>query len=316
MALGVMRYPAALETLVKLCHDPSWSIRRAAVFSLGLLGDCSAEPALLGVLKSRPLPIAGKEEARLAAATRAAAALGLARVGAASAVDALINALSDRFALVRARAADALGILGERAALSRLSSALQCDKDAFVRGRAAAALGRLDAHQGIPWLVAALEDDNSYVRSRAAASLGYLGAELAATPLAALMAKATEDEVLCKASVALCRLAKAVPREVLCQAIRHVGRLAVQRFPDRAPAIMQMALCHVFASHQPPKIESVLQILEVEYDLPKKLALPYQLSMRFVTSGRNEMVLTPYLPAIQEAARGLAEGFSGVANSG
>jgi HEAT repeat protein len=105
--------------------------------------------------------------------------------GAADLVDGLVKALrGDGPALVRARAAQALGRLGPeaRAAAPALGEALD-DADSSVRHSAAFALGRLGrgAEAAVPALVATLrKKEDGLLRARAAAALEAFGPAAAA----------------------------------------------------------------------------------------------------------------------------------------
>ncbi len=105
----------------------------------------------------------------------------------------LRQALSDPQPSVRYWAAIWLGNHGARAALSQLTAALE-DASAIVRVAAARALCMMDrADEGLPALIAALQDENEPVRLRAATELDYLG-EAARPALDALRTAAEEDQ--------------------------------------------------------------------------------------------------------------------------
>lgn len=94
----------------------------------------------------------------------------------AEAVRRLIELLDDGDAFVRSEAADALGPLGDVAAVAALERAL-IDTEPVVRAAAAESLGDLAAPESLDSLVAAARGDtDEAVRAYAASSLGLIGA--------------------------------------------------------------------------------------------------------------------------------------------
>jgi len=107
----------------------------------------------------------------------------------------LVQALQDKDALVRLRAARSLGELGAKAepAIEALKKALE-DEDEDVRVVAKRAIERIQL-QGNPelnQLIANLKDPDALIRLRAAKALGDLGG--AAAPALAALKQAMEDE--------------------------------------------------------------------------------------------------------------------------
>ena len=86
-------------------------------------------------------------------ATRAQAALALASVGAPSAVPALLQALSDPDAVVRAQAAFAFGFCGDSVNVHQLIERFSAEPEPAVRGRIAEAAGRCGRRNGADLLV-------------------------------------------------------------------------------------------------------------------------------------------------------------------
>jgi HEAT repeat protein len=99
-------------------------------------------------------------------------------------LDGLLARLEDEVWIVRGRAADALGALGDARAVEPLLARLE-DEDRSVRGRAAEALGALGDARAVEPLLARLEDEDGDVRWRAAEALGALGDARAVEPLLA-----------------------------------------------------------------------------------------------------------------------------------
>lgn len=89
-------------------------------------------------------------------------------------VDELIEALSDKDAKVRSKAAEALGKIGDKRAVPALLKAL-CDKDAHVRAYAACALRDLGDKSIVPELIGLLKHEDAGVRWEVTWVLGELG---------------------------------------------------------------------------------------------------------------------------------------------
>lgn len=98
--------------------------------------------------------------------------------------DTMVATLQNSDGAMRARAAGALGELGDARAGKPLVRALQ-DPEDFVRKAAAQALGKLATPEAVPALIGALEDKNINVRWAAAEGLGNLGDPRAVEPLIA-----------------------------------------------------------------------------------------------------------------------------------
>ncbi len=108
---------------------------------------------------------------------RACAVEGLVAIGG-GAVPALIAAVQDDWWVVRYRAAEAMGKIGDERAVKPLEDAL-CDEKDHVRYMAAKGLGIFARLSSVDPLARRLEDDNEYVRKQAAISLGGIGGERA-----------------------------------------------------------------------------------------------------------------------------------------
>jgi hypothetical protein len=91
------------------------------------------------------------------------------------AVDLLTRAAATENWLVRERAMEILGLLGNRLALDTVRKAVTDDLDEDVRRAAAAALVRIVGRQAFHELLLALEDNDAWVREDAAVLLGSLG---------------------------------------------------------------------------------------------------------------------------------------------
>lgn len=122
---------------------------------------------------------------------RHGAALSLAKIGDARAVEPLTLALRDESAGMRKLAASALGQIGDRRAVSALKVALD-DNDKWVRSEAATALGKVADPAALEALIEALRDSDKAVCVNAAVALGQIGDPVAIEPLMDLFA--SEDE--------------------------------------------------------------------------------------------------------------------------
>lgn len=91
-----------------------------------------------------------------------------------TAVIPLINILDDDSWVVRYRAAEALGLIGDERALTALTGSLQDEKD-HVRYMAAKGLGMFKEKESLFSLIPLLKDENEYVRRISATSLGSIG---------------------------------------------------------------------------------------------------------------------------------------------
>lgn len=86
----------------------------------------------------------------------------------------LINLLDDDSWVIRYRAAEALGIIGDDRALTALTGSLHDEKD-HVRYMAAKGLGMFGKKESSISLIPLLRDENEYVRRITAVSLGGIG---------------------------------------------------------------------------------------------------------------------------------------------
>lgn len=177
-ALGQIRAPSAVEPLVARLTHPTRNVRFAAVEALGRIRGARAVAALLdaaarpdGDLRTwvvyalaRDPPAAARDlfVAALAEnnATCENAARALARLRDRSTVGALVTALQRQSGSRRVYLADALGALGDPAAVDVLCRELASERSGHPRVdlRAANALGRIGDPRAIPTLVRAFEE--------------------------------------------------------------------------------------------------------------------------------------------------------------
>lgn len=197
LSLGRMRVPEVIPILSEALDDPSQETCLAAIRSLGRTGLPAAAPpiieymvrglqditatsamsALLRCCRSCPailLPyISQTSDAIRPLLVRVLGEISSPDIG----EDDLVALTWDNLAEVRASAARCLGSSRSIVALNALAS-LAADPDWFVRLRAVAALGKMGDPRAIPFLVAALCDENRLVRLRTAEVLSQFDGQL------------------------------------------------------------------------------------------------------------------------------------------
>jgi HEAT repeat protein len=144
-----------------LSDSPDPHIRQYAAHLLGGAGEERAVPNLLQALYD-------PEKGVRNLAMQALVDLGT------PAVDPLLSLLSDHHWVIRYRAAEALGLIGDPRAIRPLVHLLSDEKD-HVRYMAAKGLGRIGGPEEIGSLIHALSDSNEFVRRSAATALGAVG---------------------------------------------------------------------------------------------------------------------------------------------
>jgi len=193
-ALGKLGDARAVEPLIAALSDSHASVRREAAEALGLLADVRAVGSVVAAFRD------DHEDVRRSATRslgqiwqlpdliqlgssdgivrlRAAEALG--KLGDARAVEPLITALRDDHAGVRRSATRALGQIWQLPDLTQLGSS-----DGTMRSKAALILGELGDARAVEPLIAALKDEHENVRSEATLALGLVG-NVALKPLIA-----------------------------------------------------------------------------------------------------------------------------------
>ncbi|HWA56440.1 MAG TPA: HEAT repeat domain-containing protein [Gemmatimonadales bacterium] len=214
--------PVLLET-AQATRAEDADVREIALRALARIADPRAVGALVGALKQAEVwlapriadilvrhgePVVDPMLSFLAEPTRhpsrawAANILGELRVP--RAFPALLAALKDVDDEVRAKAAGALGKLGDRRAVSYLLDHLLADPAPFVRARIAGALGQFPGNEVIDRLVRALGDPAWWVRMRSVEALEQIG-PTAETPLIVALDD-PDPEIRIRAAVALERL--------------------------------------------------------------------------------------------------------------
>jgi HEAT repeat protein len=182
----------AVEPLVTaLQQAENWLAPRIADI-LVRHGDPVIEPAMRFLQDQRPHP------------ARAWAANILGELRAQRAFPVLVGSLKDLDDEVRAKAAGALGKLGDRRAVTYLLDHLLSDPAPFVRARIAGALGQFADSEVIDRLVRALGDPAWWVRMRSVEALEQIGAT-AESPLTVALDD-PDPEIRIRAATALERL--------------------------------------------------------------------------------------------------------------
>ena len=200
-ALARIKDPRAVAPLVEALRKAEvWLAPRIADI-LGRHGEVVVDPMIAFLTETTRHP------------ARAWAANILGELRAPRAFPVLVQALGDLDDEVRAKAAGALGRLGDRRAITYLLDTLLTDPAPFVRARIAGALGQFNEPEVIERLVRALGDPAWWVRMRSVEALEQIG-PVAESPL--LLALDDPDpEIRIRAAVALERLG--VPARLIGQ---------------------------------------------------------------------------------------------------
>ena len=179
--------PRNLERHLSDLADSDPLVRRDAARALGELGDRAAVPALVDALRRRiPEP---DDESHAEHASRAAAAVALGKIGDPAAAEPLLEAIADPFNLGTA-ASTALGRL-DPPPVARIVEAAG-DADSWRRARAAMALGEIGDHAALDTIVGLTADAEEHVRRAAAAALDKLRDPRAAGALKRLLENESE----------------------------------------------------------------------------------------------------------------------------
>src|SRR5215210_1620556 len=191
-ALARIADPRAVEPLIRALEDAEvWLAPRSADI-LARHGDAVVAPLITVLNEGDHRP------------SRAWAANVLGEVRAQGAFSSVVRLLDDPEDEVRAKAATALGRIGDRRAVGYLVDHLLSDPAPFVRARISAALGQLGGPEVIERLVRALGDQAWWVRMRTVEALEHVGGVAEGPLLIAL--DDSDPEIRMRAAVALERL--------------------------------------------------------------------------------------------------------------
>lgn len=177
--LGRIRCQRAVPALIEALESGNTDLLLMAIHALGLIGDGSALPSLVKMLKSAVLK--GEEVSKKVLAS------SIISFGA-EAVRALAAELTDPEWRVRSVCLDMLGEIGG-AHLAPLFMKMLSDPEQDVRAKAAKGLGRLRYVEAAPSLEGALADRHWVVRLHSARALGFMKEERS---VPALTAKLTD----------------------------------------------------------------------------------------------------------------------------
>ena len=286
----------AVDPLVKTLTDPKGSVRLAAAKALQQLGqpewvrcirgdnDDFARLASSGEPGGSALLIAALSDGDRDVRRRVP--LALVRLGA-TALDPLVNALSDDSSDIRDQAARALGQLGDRRAVDPLLKALSGD-DSRVRNRAAEALGYLGDKRAVDPLIKILSDDELCVDPSAVEALGRLGDKRAVDPLMALRFRAGNSSVQRALAEALGQLGdkRAVDKLIRwafddSPSVREAAANALRQLGDKqAVNAFIKALGHNRSSVRRPAAEALGRLGDKKAVVPLIKALPARSDVR------------------------------------
>ena len=160
IALGDCHDPQAIDTLVEVLHGDEQVLKGKAVMALGTIGD-----------KRAMKPLITAYEKGTVRADIVMKALGQLRDGQSAPV--ILSALDNDNQLVWQAASDALNELDEKA-VNPLIEALSHEKPR-VRAKAALALGKIGDARAVEALSVLFHDEDSDVRTEAATALGTIG---------------------------------------------------------------------------------------------------------------------------------------------
>ena len=219
---GAKAVPALLETVVATRTEDS-DVREVALRALARIADPRAVEPLIQALENAEVWLAPRIADILARhgeavvapliavlnegshrPARAWAANVLGEVRAQRAFPSVVRLLDDPDDEVRAKAATALGRMGDRRAVGYLVDHLLSDPAPFVRARISGALGQLGGPEVIERLVRALGDSAWWVRMRTVEALEHVGGVAEGPLLVAL--DDSDPEIRIRAAVALERL--------------------------------------------------------------------------------------------------------------
>lgn len=190
MVLGFIKGPRAIDALIQALRDSSATVpgllKRLTLTALGArwFGPSVGQTAAMSLVKIgkpavNPLTQALKKTDILDTYMRKQAEEVLRKIRARTVeTRAYVRELKNEDKLVRRKAAEALGKLGDSKAAEPLIQALK-DEDWRVREKVVEALGKIKDPRAVEPLTQALKDEKAIVRQRAASALGNTGDERA-----------------------------------------------------------------------------------------------------------------------------------------
>ncbi len=177
LALASLKHSRALNLVVDELGNEDPRVRAAAAAALGQLGDL---PHVVRWLNTMLLGTALYDDD---VGVRRSATGALGNLDRAKALILLVETLSNESWTTRIAAAEALGFLGDSAAIGPLVVVALLDEREIVRKSAVEALRTVDPKRALEGLLDALDYASESVREAAAEALTYLGDPAAADPL-------------------------------------------------------------------------------------------------------------------------------------
>lgn len=171
--LGEIRCAAAAPYLIEAMGSKRKDLKLMAVNSLGAIGDESAIPHLMLMLKHT---LAHEEEVSVRVLKSALISFGPA------VLRDLLTGLNEPDWKVRAAMLDILGEIADKRSAPELTRMLS-DSEHEVRAKAAKGLGKLRHSDAVPALIRALDDEDWVTRLHSARALGLIGDWAALMPL-------------------------------------------------------------------------------------------------------------------------------------
>ena len=208
--------------------------------------------------------LAGAMESDSAAPVRAAAAQALGSLGDPAALSELAEAAAgDDDPAVRAAAVEALAELDDPAALAHLAEAIAGDPDPAVRAAAAEALGELDDPAALAQIAEAMASDSSAsVRAAAAGALGSAGDPAALSTLAEAAVADNDPTVRAAALEALADLDDSAALPPLAEAAAG----------DSDPTVRAAAVEALAALDDPEALDTLSEALDSDEAAPVRAA--------------------------------------------
>ncbi|MGH9312205.1 MAG: HEAT repeat domain-containing protein [Vicinamibacterales bacterium] len=220
--------PALVDALLTAGQNEDRRVRREALFALGSIGAAPTpeQAATLAALLKHDDP-----------GTREAAAAVAGRLRIASAGDALIEAINDRDARVKAAAMRALGQIRDERAVQGLNDQLAHYKRGDLALAAFEGLAGIGHASSVPAFESALGDREAGARRLGAEGLGRSGQAGSAAALEAAFAREKDTFAQLAMTFALCRLDQAYQHR-LVEALRvpHTAPQAFAYLLELAPA--------------------------------------------------------------------------------
>lgn len=315
--------PILLET-VESTRTEDADVREIALRALARIGDPRAVAPLVEALRHAEVWLAPRiadilvrhgqlsvdamiaflgESSRHPARAWAANVLG--EIKAIRAFPVLVRVLSDLDDEVRAKAAGALGRLGDPRAITYLLEHLLSDPAPFVRARIAGALGQFGETDVIDYLVRALGDPAWWVRMRSVEALEQIGPRAEAPLLLAL--GDPDPEIRIRAAVSLERLG--VPSRVISQIADGTATADAREMLARFGAAGAREFLAEQLHHDSPRVRlAVVDAISTagRHDLPTELIEAAQRDPDGAVRARSLEVLRSF--GVKEALPAALEG--------